>query len=97
MEARTPMNNTSKETSDSSVDLYLDITPDTCPITFVRTKLALERMEPGQVIEVRLRGAEPLKNVPRSVREHGHTVLSLEPEDAGGAADTVHRLLIRRE
>lgn len=54
-------------------------------------------MAPGEVAEVRLQGAEPLENVPRSVRDHGHGVLSLEPEKKDGGADGIYRLLIRRE
>lgn len=61
-------------------DYVLDITRDVCPLTFVKTKLLLERMAAGQTAEIRLKGAEPLENVPRSVREHGHEVLSLEPD-----------------
>jgi TusA-related sulfurtransferase len=78
-------------------EFFLDITPEVCPLTFVKTKLLIERMAPGQMAEVRLRGEEPLENVPRSVREHGHTVLSLEPEDGGAGPETVFRLLIRKE
>ena len=77
------------------VDFFLDITGEVCPLTFVKTKLMMEKMAPGQIAEVRLKGAEPLENVPRSVREQGDTVLNLEPLDGGG--DGVHRLLIRRE
>jgi TusA-related sulfurtransferase len=58
----------------------LDITRDVCPLTFVKTKLLLERMASGETAEIRLKGAEPLENVPRSVREHGHEVLSLAPD-----------------
>lgn len=78
-------------------DHFLDITQEVCPITFVRTKLALERAAPGETLEVRLRGAEPLENVPRSVREHGHAVVSLVPENAtrNGPGD-VWRLVLRK-
>jgi TusA-related sulfurtransferase len=69
-------------------DHTLDITRDVCPLTFVKTKLLLERMTPGQTAEIRLKGTEPLENVPRSVREHGHDVLSLAP-DPGGEAYTL--------
>ena len=55
----------------------LDITGLICPMTFVRTKLALEKMTPGTILEVTLKGAEPLANVPRSARQHGHSVLSV--------------------
>ena len=59
-------------------DHYLDIESDICPITFVKTKLLMERMKSGEIVEIRLSSGEPLENVPRSVREEGHTVLSLE-------------------
>jgi len=72
-------------------DRELDITGEVCPMTFVRTRLALDRMAPGQTLLVRLRGEEPLRNVPRTAREQGHEVLSLET-DAGGVAT----LLLRR-
>ncbi|HEB79794.1 MAG TPA: sulfurtransferase TusA family protein [Rhodospirillales bacterium] len=79
------------------INLFLDITLEVCPLTFVKTKLLIEKMKPGQVAEVRLKGAEPLKNVPRSVLEHGHTVLSMEAEDPALGEESVHRLLIRKE
>jgi len=75
----------------AQVDQELDITGETCPMTFVRTRLALDRMRPGQTLLVRLRGAEPLRNVPRTAREQGHEVLSLQT-----GADGVTQLLLRR-
>lgn len=52
----------------------LDITPYTCPITWVRTKLALEALATGDSLEVRCNPGEALENVPRSAREAGHEV-----------------------
>ncbi len=78
-----------------TADFYLDITGEVCPMTFVRTKLVVERMSPGQTAEVRLAGREPLANVPRSVVELGHEIVALDPEP-GEAADGIHRLLIRK-
>jgi tRNA 2-thiouridine synthesizing protein A len=69
----------------------IDITKDICPMTYVRTRLALDRMAPGQTLLVRLKGQEPLKNVPRTATEHGHEVLSLETDQDG-----ISCLLIRR-
>jgi TusA-related sulfurtransferase len=60
-------------------DLDLDITDEACPMTFVRTKLALEQMPIGGTLYIRLRGGEPVRNVPRAVRDHGHEVLRLTP------------------
>lgn len=77
-------------------DSAIDITGHVCPMTFVRTKLAIEDMAPGAVLEVRLKGAEPLDNVPRNAQGHGHEVLSCAPEPGEGAAG-VHRLRIRKK
>ena len=75
----------------------LDITAETCPMTFVRVKLAIERMAAGETLEVRLKGAEPLRNVPRSLAEHGHTVLELVPENAAATGpDAPHRLRVQK-
>ena len=63
-----------------SPNLFLDITSDVCPITFVKTKLLIERMRPGEIATVLLPDGEPLQNVPRAVREHGHEVLTLGPD-----------------
>ena len=52
----------------------LDVTELTCPMTWVRTKLALERLEPGEELLVRCAPGEALENVPRSAREAGHDV-----------------------
>ncbi|MHC8507979.1 MAG: sulfurtransferase TusA family protein [Rhodospirillales bacterium] len=76
-------------------DEAIDITGHLCPMTFVRTKLAIEALNVGQVLEVRLKGAEPLDNVPRNAREHGHEVLRCEAEPGEGETG-VHRLLIRK-
>ena len=72
-------------------DREIDITGDLCPMTFVRTRLALDRMTPGQVLRVRLRGEEPLRNVPRTATEQGHQVLSLD-----NGADGISVLVLRR-
>jgi TusA-related sulfurtransferase len=69
----------------------IDITKDICPMTFVRTRLALDKMSPGETLLVHLKGEEPLRNVPRTATEQGHEVLSVETESSG-----ISRLLIRR-
>lgn len=62
--------------SSVDIDQTLDITREICPMTFVRTRLALDRLAPGQTLLVRLRGAEPIRNVPATARQLGHSVLS---------------------
>jgi len=68
----------------------IDITAEVCPMTFVRTKLKLERMRSGEILHVRLRGDEPLRNVPRAARDEGHVILAIE-----GDGDA-HIVTIRR-
>lgn len=59
-------------------------------MTFVRTKLRLERMRSGEILSVRLRGDEPLRNVPRAASDEGHVILGIEAD-----GDT-HIVTIRR-
>ena len=59
----------------------LDVTGELCPMTYVRTKLALEEMAAGERLLVWLRPGEAAHNVPRSVREDGHRILSLRPTE----------------
>jgi TusA-related sulfurtransferase len=56
------------------VSSTLDLTGVACPMNWVKTKLALERMATGQELSVRLDPGEPLDSVPRSAREDGHDV-----------------------
>ncbi|MCK5445829.1 MAG: sulfurtransferase TusA family protein [Rhodospirillaceae bacterium] len=88
-----------KTPQSSDADHFLDITDQVCPMTFVKTKLLIERMAIGETCEVRLKGAEPLENVPRSTRELGHEVISMQPETPGSDGDfsAPHRLLIRKK
>jgi TusA-related sulfurtransferase len=71
----------------------LDITGLLCPMTFVRTRLLLDKMHPGEIAEIILRGSEPLKNVPAAVQNLGHTVLSVTETSQAG----IHRLLVKVE
>jgi TusA-related sulfurtransferase len=64
-------------------DKAIDITAETCPMTYVRTRLALEMMAEGQILLVRLKGEDPLRNVPRAAADHGHDPLDLIPQEDG--------------
>jgi tRNA 2-thiouridine synthesizing protein A len=52
----------------------LDLTGVPCPLNWVRTRLALETLPPGDRLDVLLDEGEPLESVPRSAREDGHEV-----------------------
>lgn len=61
----------------------IDITREVCPMTWVRVKLRLEALETGDTLEVLLRGAEPLRNLPRNAADEGHLVRSLDALEDG--------------
>ena len=77
--------------SNPTPDHTLDITRDLCPMTFVRTRLALDRMAEGETLLVLLKGAEPIANVPRAAAALGHGIF-LETADEHGIA----RVFIRK-
>ena len=78
---------------EKDTDHFLDITHEICPLTFVKTKLLLEKMANGETVEIRLRGKEPLENIPRSVMDEGHAVLTVEALPNSGG---IHRMIVRK-
>ena len=62
---------------DIKADDFIDITDVVCPVTFVKTKVALEELDEGQILQVHINDGEPVQNVPRSIKEEGHQVLKL--------------------
>lgn len=58
--------------------VQLDITKEHCPMTFVKTKLALEKLASGDILEVLLKEGEPLENVPRTAMEQGNRILEIK-------------------
>ncbi|MEK9148939.1 MAG: sulfurtransferase TusA family protein [Candidatus Desantisbacteria bacterium] len=66
------------ETETIALAEYLDLQGEVCPFTFVKTKLALERVEIGEVIVVVLDQGPPLENVPRSIKDEGHQIIHVE-------------------
>ena len=71
-------------------DVELDLRGVICPYNFVKTKLKLEAMQAGQILSVLLDDGDPIRNVPQSVRNEGHTVLSQE------RVEQSHRVIIRK-
>ena len=65
------------------IDDYVDITDVVCPTTFVKAKVALEELDEGQILSVKLNGGEPAQNVPRSLKEEGHKILALTENGDG--------------
>jgi TusA-related sulfurtransferase len=55
----------------------LDVTKEHCPMTFVKIKIELNKLQKGDILHVKLLEGEPLKNVPKSAEEQGFKVLSV--------------------
>ena len=75
--------------SRASVDRALDLRGVLCPLNWVHTKLRLEEMAPGEVLEAILDDGEPIRNVPKSLKQEGHRILQVRAE--GGS----YRLLVQ--
>lgn len=56
----------------------LNLKGDVCPITFVKSKLMLEKMNTGEILKVTLDYAPSAVNVPKSLEHDGHQVLKVE-------------------
>ena len=65
------------------VDDTVDVTDVKCPTTFVKAKVAIEELDEGQILAVRLNDGEPVQNVPRSLKEEGHEILKLNDNQDG--------------
>ncbi|MBQ8296566.1 MAG: sulfurtransferase TusA family protein [Ruminococcus sp.] len=68
---------------DFNIDDNVDITDVVCPTTFVKAKVALEELDDGQILAVRMNDGEPVQNVPRSIKEEGHQILKLINNEDG--------------
>ncbi len=59
-------------------DFEFDLKGEVCPYTFVKSKLALEMLQPSQILQVVVDNDESATNVPKSMTNEGHTVLGCE-------------------
>lgn len=69
--------------ADFEIDERVDITDVVCPMTFVKAKVAMEELEIGQVLSVRMNDGEPVANVPRSFKGEGQQILKLINNEDG--------------
>lgn len=69
--------------ADFFIDEKVDITDVVCPVTFVKAKVAIEELEPGQILSIHMKEGEPVENVPRSLKEEEHQVLKLIKREDG--------------
>ena len=58
----------------------LDVTKETCPMTYVKTRLKLDGMASGDRLEVLVNPGEPLESIPRSAEDGGYKVIDISPK-----------------
>ncbi len=69
--------------ADIQYDEEVDITDKVCPLTFVKAKVAIDELDEGQIIAIRMNDGEPVQNVPRSIKDEGHQILKLTDNEDG--------------
>ena len=74
----TMVNSTSKIENPQAPDAQLDLRGTPCPLNFIRTKLRLQQMQPGAVLEVWLDAGEPIEQVPDSLKMEGYSILETQ-------------------
>lgn len=60
------------------IDRSLDIRGKVCPMTFVHSKIEIDRMNDGEVLEIILDNIPALENVPKSLKDEGHEILEVK-------------------
>jgi len=63
-------------------DETLNLIGENCPMNFVRTKLKLQKMKDGQNLEVVVNTGEPMRSIPRAIKEEGHRIIHAEKLNA---------------
>ncbi len=56
----------------------INLKGEVCPYTFVKSKLALEDMQLGEILEVIVDHEPAVENVPKSMQNDGQRVLAVE-------------------
>ena len=71
------------EQNEIKYDDAVDITDKVCPLTFVKAKVAIDELNDGEILAIRMNDGEPVQNVPRSLKEEGHQILKLADNEDG--------------
>jgi tRNA 2-thiouridine synthesizing protein A len=76
--------------AENEVNARLDLQGVLCPLNFVKAKLKLEEMEPGEILELILDDGEATTSVPRSLKNEGHQIIKIEK------LDNIFRMLVQK-
>lgn len=70
----------------------VDITDVICPVTYVKATVALEDIEAGKILQIRINAGQPIENVPRSLKADGHKIV-----DVFANPDGTYTLLVQKK
>lgn len=75
----------------------LDLRTTKCPLNFVKTKLALEKLVSGDILEIWIATeSQSTLNIPKSIAQEGHAIV-FSDDHAGFANQSVQRLFIQKK
>ena len=63
-----------------NISPLIDLRGTPCPLNFIRTRLKLEQMQSGTVLEVWLDPGEPIEQVPNSLKMEGYVINEIVPD-----------------
>ena len=79
------------------IDRELNLKGEVCPYTFVKSLLTLEEMEMGQVLRVTVDYLPSVENVPRSLKNEGHEILSVKQINSTDWGILIRKLALDKE
>ncbi len=79
-----------RERVEGPIPHHLDLRGTGCPINYVKTKIFLENLNAGEVLEIFLDEGESINNVPQSLKNDGHEIVGIEKQDG------FYRVLVRK-
>ncbi len=59
----------------------VDLTCEVCPGTFMKAKLHLDQLAPGETLELALKVGDALRDIPRSIKDEGHRIEGVRRQD----------------
>lgn len=69
----------------------VDLTTERCPLTLVRAVEVLDQMLPGEVLDILVKGAEPVRDMVNNLANEGHSIITVS-----AAGHDVHHIRVRR-
>lgn len=92
MDARKTFKGVSWMSSELKIDQEINLKGEVCPYTFVKSKLALEEMETGEVLRILVDHKPAVDNVPKSLTNEGQKVIRVEKIN-----DTDWEIVVQKE